>query len=117
MQTIADKKPREPIDIARVVAAATLQVSGVASLSSGRFAEVATYGPQERVPGVVVSQSAEALRLEIHVVAAYSPTMDLPQIAQDIRLAARASIEEPDVNDPTSVDIIIDDLAFSEPNQ
>jgi uncharacterized alkaline shock family protein YloU len=117
VQTIADKKPREPIDIARVVAAATLQVSGVASLSSGRFAEVATYGPQEKVPGVVVSQSAEALRLEIHVVAAYSPTMDLPQIAQDIRVAARASIEEPGADQPTNVDVIIDDLAFSESKQ
>ncbi len=61
------------------VAVATEACPGVAGLSSGRFAEVATYLPGRRVVGVRATED----ELEVHVVAQWE--VALPFVAAEVR--------------------------------
>src|SRR5262249_37695450 len=67
----------QDVALAGAVAKAVLRVPEVASLSAGHLALAATYGPTQRVTGVVVRRSAQSkMSVEVHVVlrvAATSP--------------------------------------------
>jgi uncharacterized alkaline shock family protein YloU len=106
--TAVDAKPVEPIQIARAVADAVERVPGVVELGSGRFSEVATYGPSEKVQGVVVSEREDGLWIEIHLLAQYSPQLNIPKLAQQARAAALQAISAGNAR----VDIVVDDLRF-----
>nr|BBH89321.1 hypothetical protein KTC_40720 [Thermosporothrix sp. COM3] len=61
--------PSAEVRFAREIARAVVQMPEFASLGPGRFVQAATYGPGERITGVVVQQSApEVFTAEIHVV-------------------------------------------------
>jgi uncharacterized alkaline shock family protein YloU len=102
------------VSIARAMAATVRRVPGVADVSPGRFAEVATYGPGETVRGVVVDQSAGALDIEVHLCARYADSLVLPELAARVRSAVRQSVEALGAGSVRRIDVAVDDLRVEE---
>ena len=121
--------------IARTVADRVRAVSGVADLSHGYAALVATYGAMQRVTGVMVRRPApEEIRLEVHVVLRADTTRpDIAEresvardeagtrdgdfvvgifaaVAAEIREVVRSTLEEMSLPSPSEVDVFIDDI-------
>jgi len=71
----------EELQLARVVSEAVLATEGVYSLGVGRYAEAATYGPGEKVTGVVVDSG----EVRVHIVARYPLAEPIPALAERIR--------------------------------
>ncbi len=71
----------DDLRLARAVQDAVLAVDGVYSLGVGRYAEAATYGPGEKVMGVVVGPA----EIRVHVVAHYPLTEPIPALAERVR--------------------------------
>jgi hypothetical protein len=82
----------------------------VAEVSPGRFAEAATYGPGERVRGVVVGRAAGALDVEVHLCALYADSLVLPELAARVRSAVRQSVEARGAGLLRRIDVVFDDL-------
>ncbi len=83
----------------RVVAAAVVAVPGVVRLEAGRFGEVSSFLPGERVLGVRVSPE----RAEVHVVIGASA--NAVEVADAVRVAVVAALGE-----AVPVDVHIDDI-------
>jgi uncharacterized alkaline shock family protein YloU len=96
--------------IARAVLVAVHAVSGVVGVSPGLFAETATYGSGERILGVAVGRVAGALNLELHLVAEYTASTHLPDLADRVRSAARQAVEVLGAGPVRRIDVAIDDL-------
>ena len=96
--------------IARAVLVAVHAVSGVVGVSPGLLAETATYGSGERVLGVAVGRVAGALNLEVHLVAAYTASTQLPDLADRVRSAVRRAVDVLGAGPVRSIDVAIDDL-------
>jgi hypothetical protein len=109
----AIEKPSDRVSIARAVADAVHRVPGVATLSPGQFAEFATHGPGERIEGVLVTRGHEHLRVEVHLTAHYSSKLNIPSLARQVRSAALRAVDGADAR-KTRIDIVVDDLRFSE---
>jgi hypothetical protein len=71
----------DDLRLARVISEATLAIEGVYSLGTGRYAEAATYGPGEKVTGVVVGPD----EVRIHIVVRYPPPEPIPALAERVR--------------------------------
>ena len=71
----------EDLRVARTVSEAVLTTDGVYALGTGRYAEAATYGPGEKVVGVVVG----ANDVEVRIVARYPPPEPLKALGEHIR--------------------------------
>ena len=69
------------LNLARTVSEAALATEGVYSLGSGRYVEAATYGPGEKVMGVVVGPD----EVRVHIVVRYPPPEPIPALAERIR--------------------------------
>jgi uncharacterized alkaline shock family protein YloU len=100
----------DEMTIARAVRVAVHAVSGVVGISPGLFAETATYGAGGRILGVAVGHAAGALTLEVHLVAAYTASTDLPDLAQRVRSAVRQAVDVLGAGPVRHIDIAIDDL-------
>lgn len=120
------------IALAGAIAQAVRAVRGVADLSPGLGAPAATYGPGQRVSGIVVRHLAPApdrLALGVHVVLSESscepaaadsggsPAPYRPEgpgamttIADRIREAVRATVRSMALPAPVAVDVFVDDL-------
>lgn len=61
--TAAARDATDPAELAGRIAAAALDVDSVAGLHAGRFGEVATYLPGQRITGVRVGET-----IEVHIV-------------------------------------------------
>ena len=92
--------------LARAVVAAIRGVPGVADVSPGLFAEAATYGPGEKVHGVVVGRTGDVLDIEVHVCALYADSLVLPELATRVRSAVRQSIASLDAGPLRRIDVI-----------
>jgi uncharacterized alkaline shock family protein YloU len=102
--------PGGEVLLAQAIAAAVRTVPGVAELSPGRFAEVATYGTREKVPGVVVKRAEDALAVEVHVCAQYADSLVLDELASRVRQATRQAVEPADATRVSRIDVVIDDM-------
>lgn len=71
----------DDLRLARAVSEAALTTEGVYALGTGRYAEAATYGPGEKVIGVVVNPN----EVRVHIIASYPPPEPLPALAERIR--------------------------------
>lgn len=71
----------DDLRLARAISEATLATEGVYSLGTGRYAEAATYGPGEKVTGVVVGPD----EVRIHIVVRYPPPEPIPALAERVR--------------------------------
>lgn len=78
----------DDLQLARAVSEAALGVEGVYALGTGRYAEAATYGPSEKVTGVVVGPD----EVRVHIVVHYPPAEPIPALAERVRerVASRA---------------------------
>ncbi len=102
------------VSLARAVVAAVRGVPSVANLSPGRFAEAATYGPGEKVRGVVIHRAGSALDIEVHVCALYVDSLVLPELAARVRTAVRQSVEALGAGPLGRIDVAFDDLRVEE---
>lgn len=84
---------------AAAVAAAVEGCPAVASLSAGRYGEVASYLPGARVEGVRVQGEV----VEVHVVGQWG--VPIPDLADQVRGATEALV------DGRPVTVVVDDLA------
>jgi hypothetical protein len=120
----------QDVEIASSVAKAVLTVPEVVSLSPGHSAFAVTYGPTQRVTGVVVRRSAPTeMSLEVHVVlrapstalAALSVSGEMasseagegttfPAMAAQVREAVFRTFGEMRLPPPAEVDVFIDDI-------
>lgn len=103
------------VTLARAIGVAVRAVPGVADLSPGRFAEVATYGAREKVRGVAVKRADGALDIEVHVCAQYAESLVLADLATRVREAARQSMEAAGVTRVGRIDVIVDDMRVEGP--
>jgi uncharacterized alkaline shock family protein YloU len=99
------------LTLARAIAAAVRTVPGVADLSPGRFAEVATYRAGDKVPGVVVKRGEDALEVEVHVCARYADSLALNELATRVRETTRQSIEASGTTRISRIDVAFDDIS------
>lgn len=102
------------ITVARAVAAAVGAVPGVADLSPGEVAEVATHGPGETVLGVAVHRVDGTFDVNVHVIALYTPSANLQALANHVRQAVTEAVEELGVGPVHCIDVTIDDLRSEE---
>ena len=88
------------LQLARIVSQEALETEGVHSLGTGRYAEAATYGPGEKVTGVVVDR----YEVRVHIVVRYPLVEPIPALAKRVRerVASRAE------GRPTTV--VVEDL-------
>jgi hypothetical protein len=98
------------VTLAHAIVAAVRAVPGVVDLSPGHLPEVATYGVRERVRGVAVTVTDNALDVEVHLCAQYAESLDLGALGQRVRTAIRESVEALGVRTPTRVDVVFDDV-------
>ncbi len=84
------------------VAAAALGCPLIADLTGGRFGEVATYGPGQRILGVRMVDGA----IELHVVAKWGAP--LPEVAEVVRAAVAPYAEG------LPVSVFVDDIELPE---
>lgn len=71
----------DDLQLARAAREAALATEGVRRLGTGRWSEAATYGPGEKVSGVVV----EPDEVEVHIVVGYPLNQPIPALAQRVR--------------------------------
>lgn len=71
----------DDLQVARAVSEAALTTDGVYSLGTGRYVEAATYGPGEKVSGVVVYPD----EVRVHVVLRYPLAEPIPVLAERVR--------------------------------
>lgn len=102
------------IAVAKAAAAAVSAIPGVADLSPGKVAEVATYGPGETVRGVAVHRVNGAFDVEVHVIARYPPSGNLPSLADRVRRAVAEAAEQLGAAPIRGIDVTIDDLRNEE---
>jgi hypothetical protein len=69
------------LQLARAVSEAALTIEGVYSLGTGRYVEAATYGPGEKVTGVVVGPD----EVRVHIVVRYPLSEPIPALAERVR--------------------------------
>jgi hypothetical protein len=98
------------VAFALAVAAAVKTLSGVAALSPGRPVEVATYGPHEKVQGVLVRTVDGAVEADVHVVAQYASSLDFNELAARIRSATVQALEFTGAARVGHVDVTFDDV-------
>ena len=71
----------DDLQLARAVSEAVLATEGVYSLGTGRYAEAATYGPGDKVTGVVVGPD----EVRVHIVVRYPLPEPIPALAEHVR--------------------------------
>lgn len=96
----------DDLRLARAVSEAALTTEGVYALGTGRYVEAATYGPGEKVTGVVV----EPDEVRVHIVARYPPPESLPALAERIRERVAQS-----VGDRTTM-VVVEDVEVVSPD-
>jgi len=118
------------LELAKSIAAAICEVPDVLGMGPGRFAQAATYGPGERVMGVVLHHPAPAtLAIEAHVVLdermlvqtlssvfpsnGFSGSEHTPivvRVADRIRAVVFQTVHRFGGPGPITVDVVVDDL-------
>lgn len=71
----------DDLQLARAVSEAALVTNGVYALGTGRYVEAATYGPGEKVTGVVVGPD----EVRVHIVVSYPLPEPIPALAEHVR--------------------------------
>ncbi|CAN5132330.1 hypothetical protein BH24ACT16_BH24ACT16_03740 [soil metagenome] len=97
MASVADE-----LQVARAVADTALSTEGIHSLGTGAFSEVATYGPGEKVLGVIVTEG----EVEVHIVALYPLKGSVPELAGAVRDRVAPDAEG------RRIDVVVEDIAL-----
>lgn len=94
----------DELQLARAASEAALATDGVNRLGTGRFVEAATYGPGEKVSGVVVMPE----EVQVHVVLGYPLTKPIPEVANSIRENVGPRVEG------RTTTVVVEDIEVSE---
>lgn len=94
----------DDLQLARAVSAVVLATSGVQRLGAGRYAEAATYGPGDKVLGVVVSPG----EVRVHIVARYPLAEPIPALAKRVRERMAPTAEG------RTTTVVVEDLEVAE---
>lgn len=95
---------------AEAVVRTTRVVPDVAAMYGGRLGEIATYGRGGRVLGVRIHSENNLIRVEVHIIARYHPTLVIPKLADAVRVAIRQQLQALSVSEIAAIDIVIDDV-------
>ena len=95
--------PQADLTLARHIKQAALETQGVATISAGRWAEVATRWLQEKVVGVAVDETS----VEVHIVARYPNGFPIACLAERLR-----NNVEP-LAGGRRLDVVVDDLVMA----
>lgn len=90
--------PIPPVPVERLVHDAVEAVPGVARLSGGRLAELATYLPGERIPGVRVADDVMHVHVVLHAAGDLRVVADRVHDAVRQALAAGGAVPAPAVH-------------------
>jgi hypothetical protein len=96
--------PQADLALAHHIKQAALETEGVATISGGRWAEVATRWLGEKVVGVAVDETS----VELHVVARYPNGFPIADLAERLR-----NNVEP-LAGGRRLDVVVDDLVMAE---
>lgn len=102
-----------PVAIAKAIAAVVVKVPGIAGIGSGIFAEAATYGPGNKVEGVVVGLDQDQATIEIHAIVAGPgpyPRLNLIDLADLVRRDVLRALTRLHIDAVGRVDVVFDDL-------
>lgn len=94
----------DALQLAKAASEAALATDGVIRLGTGSFAEAATYGPGEKVSGVIVMPE----EVQIHVVLQYPLDKPIPEVADSVRENVSPKVEGRETT------VVIEDLEVSE---
>ncbi len=103
-----------PVAIAKAIAAVVEKVPGIAGIGSGIFAEAATYGPGNKVEGVVVGLDHDQATIEIHAIVASSgpyPRLNLIDLADRVRHEVLRVLARLHIDAVGRVDVVFDDVS------
>ena len=92
------------LSLAQQMKQATLETEGVATVSAGRLAEVATRWLGEKVVGVAVDKTT----VEVHIVARYPNGFPLANLAERLRNNLEL------LAGGRRLDVVVDDLVMAE---
>ena len=95
--------PQADLALAHQIKQATLETQGVATISAGRWAEVATRWVGEKVVGVAVDEAS----VEVHIVARYPSGFPVADLAERLR-----NNLEP-LAGGRRLDVVVDDLVMA----
>jgi hypothetical protein len=95
--------PQADLSLAHQIKQAALETKGVATISAGRWAEVATRWLGEKVVGVAVDQ----ISVEVHIVARYPTGLPVADLAERLR-----NNLEP-LAGGRRLDVVVDDLVMA----
>ena len=96
--------------MARLIQTAVRQVPGVHDLAPGGVVEAATYGPGEKVRGVIVRTAGGVLAVELHLTATYSDRLVLPELAERVRHATQEAASSNEALPISYIDVVVEDL-------
>lgn len=100
--------------IASIAAAAAMEVDGVSGLSSTLGPDGAhRLSPKNMKRGVRISQSGDSLRLDVGIFVAYGHT--IPQVAEKVQAAVRASVENSTGRHVGNVHIYVGGVTLEKP--
>jgi hypothetical protein len=95
--------PQADLSLAQQIKQAALETKGVATISGGRLAEVATRWVGEKVVGVAVDEAS----VEVHIVARYPSGFPIANLATRLR-----NNLEP-LAGGRRLDVVVDDLVMA----
>ncbi len=102
-------------DIAQTIARSVREVPGVADIYAGRSIIPAVIKRSRNVPGVQVLTEAGRLKIEVQVVATYTPDLSMPAVAAAIRRNIRQHLTTSGINNLDTIDVVFADIVDPAP--
>lgn len=102
--------PQHHVTLARSIADAARAVDGVVDVHNGGASRRGA-NRVAHVPGVSLYREDQRLRVEVHLVAAYSRDLVIPSLAEAVRDRVRRQLELVNASDIKAIDIVVADIA------
>ena len=101
--------------IVQAIARSVREVSGVADIYAGQSIVPAAIKRSRNVPGVQVLTEAGRLKVEVQLVATYTPNLSLPAVAAAVRRTIRQQLTTVEVNTLDAIDVVFADIVDPTP--
>ncbi len=101
--------------IVQAIARSVREVSGVADIYAGQSIVPAAIKRSRNVPGVQVLTEAGRLKVEVQLVATYTPNLSLPAVAAAVRRTIRQQLTTVEVNNLDAIDVVFADIVDPTP--
>lgn len=101
--------------IAQAIARSVREVSGVADIYAGQSVIPAAIKRSRNVSGVQVLTEAGRLKVEVQLVATYTPNLSMPAVAAAVRRNIRQQLTTLEVNNLDAIDVVFADIVDPTP--